>query len=155
MRALSLPRPHPWTYTRADCRVLNWPEQITYRGDVVFRAGKRFDKKGVVHIQVQSAEFGLCSGNPDMHPVGVLAFVAEIADCIHIDALRSYAEQSDPMFRFGGEEIDLHRQAVAWADGPWCALLVKIRPLPPMPFKGALGFFDVSDAIVAEALRTA
>jgi hypothetical protein len=43
-----------------------------------------------------------------------------------------------------------------WASGPWCYLISDSKVFhEPIPWKGALGFFNVPDKVVAGALRSA
>lgn len=169
MRALSLWRPWPWAFIHGDKRIENRPWEIKFRGDVVFQAAQRFDFGAVGTIQRvgQLAHPGdwnkrpICSGNKSMHPAGVLSFVGEIVDCVtrdNADGLArrgithfygdvSFGKQLDPQNGF-----DWNAQ-MPWIFGPWCTVVVNIRPiLKTIPWKGSQKWFDVPDAIVAEAL---
>lgn len=153
MRALSLWRPWPWAFVHANKRIENRDWEIKFRGDVVFQAAKKFDAGAVPIIQrvvasrVQSSAMRpACSGVPSEHPAGVLAFVGEIVDCVPYVEAVMHANRSivDANIAWGTQK--------PWIFGPWCAVVVNIRPLPPIPWKGSQGWFDVPDAIVAEAL---
>jgi hypothetical protein len=51
---------------------------------------------------------------------------------------------------FGAQGVDIDRR---WFSGPIGLVLADIRPLPFVPLKGALGFFDVPDHLVPSAVR--
>jgi hypothetical protein len=150
MRALSLWRPWPWTFVRADKRIENRPWEIKYRGDVVFQATRRFDHSAMPTIQRAciSGGFPLCPGIDSVHPAGVLVCVARVVDCVEVSEIMTRARGKLHLDRM---RTTYERQA-AWAFGPWCAILEDVRPLRPIPFRGSQGWFDVPDSLVAEGL---
>lgn len=156
MRALSLWRPWPWAFIHGNKRIENRPWEIKFRGDVVFQAAKKFDDAAVPVIQrVVSSRVQTdllrptCSGLSSEHPAGVLAFIGAVVDCVPYKeaALHVNREIVDDNIAWGKQR--------GYVFGPWCAVVVNIRPLRPIPWKGSQGWFDVPDAIVAEALATA
>jgi hypothetical protein len=156
MRALSLWRPWPAAFTVSDKRIENRPWKIDYRGDVVFQAAQRFDHDAVPMIQRVAREggFPLISGEPSAHPAGVLVFVATITGCLSIDEVQRIGQAAADEVAGGVNDIGSYfwsRQR-AWAFGPWCAVLENVRPLRPIPWKGAQGWFHVPDEVVADAL---
>jgi hypothetical protein len=146
MRALSLWRPWPWAIVHGEKRIENRPWDIKFRGDVAFQAAKRFDHAAVPFIQRLSPSAKFCSGEPSAHPAGVLVFVARIRDCMPIEQFHQL---------IGANSLPWMIEQRRWAFGPYCAVLDDIRPLAPVECKGHQGWFDVPDAIVAEALRAA
>ncbi|MDB5095565.1 MAG: hypothetical protein JWO85_3666 [Candidatus Eremiobacteraeota bacterium] len=141
MRALSLVRPLPWAILNADCLVIDWLEEITHRGDIAIRASKRWDSKALLRVQrTASGVFG-CSGVKTAHPADAIVAVAEIVDCIALADLQSRGAA--------------WRRQATWAQGPWCAVISNVRRTRLVPCSGARGWFNVDDAIVAEALRAA
>jgi hypothetical protein len=150
-------RPWPWAFIHANKRIENRSHEILYRGDVVFQAAKRFDAGAVDMIQrierythpEDWEQRPICSGIKSLHPAGVLSFVGEIVDCVSRAEADKRAERG-----FVDDHIAWNAQ-MPWTIGPWCIVVVNIRPLAPIPWKGSQGWFDVPDAIVAEALRAA
>lgn len=149
MRGLSIVRPWIWTYIHADNAVLNWPEEITYRGDVAFRASKRWDDAAcpVIARKLMDGGWVIPSFVKTMHPQDVLQFVGTIVDCMTFDAL---CEQTEAYSVNGNPAAPFWKRQCAWAQGPWCVIIDNVRELKPsIPHKGALGFFNVSEEVRA------
>jgi hypothetical protein len=138
MRALSIRQPWLWAILQADKRVENrdWAG-CEYRGPVLLHAskscGKREFEDAVDAIEEMRADLGL--GYLDVPPLqqlerGCLCGIARI--------------------------VNATRHPESWPDSRWLVQsgfriagalgleLADVRRLPPVPFKGALGFFHVA-----------
>lgn len=72
-----------------------------------------------------------------------------------MDALLGYKEQQRGGIVGMVDIVDCVRSSPSpWYMGEVGFVLANARPLPFTPYKGALGFFEVPDAIVAEILNT-
>jgi hypothetical protein len=156
MRALSLWRPWPAAFLQADKRIENRPWEITYRGDVVFHAAQKFDRDAVPMIQrvARQGGFPLISGVRTAHPAGALVFVATVVGCLPYSEVTRVgaAATRDQTNGSTSPESTFWARQQWWAFGPWCAVLENVRPLAPIPWKGAQGWFNVPDEVVADAL---
>jgi hypothetical protein len=103
----------------------------------------------------------MLSSAPDRR--GALLGIADLVDCVSIEDARRDAnrglltivEPNLPRNTTMADFIDWQMQR-DWTFGPWCWVINKPVPFAkPIPYKGMLGFFDVPDAVVAEALRAA
>lgn len=120
MRTLSIRQPWAWLILNAGKDVENrdWPTK--YRGLVLIHAGK-----GMTRDEYENADdcAAMCAPLIDMPPFealerGGVVGIAEIVDCV--------TESASP-----------------WFFGPYGFVLRNARPLPFMPWRGQLGFFDV------------
>ncbi len=134
MKALSIRQPWAWAILHAGKRIENrdW-RGCYYRGPLLIHAAKGC---GVGEFS-DAAEFIYRAGRltgTDRHMPSLTEVNRGgiVGVCNVVDAVR---ESKDP-----------------WFCGPLGIVLADVRPLPFMPFKGALGFFDVPDEIVREAL---
>ena len=132
MKALSIQQPWAYCITNGTKRVENRTWATPFRGRFLIHAGKK-RQIGVEHeIHLDSPEMVI--DEMQRSPIGAIVGVASLIGCV--------GPGSVPR----GQRI--------WAGGPWCFVLDDVRAFAlPIPYKGSLGFFDVPDAIVAEAMR--
>lgn len=119
MKALSIKQPWAWliVHGHKDIENRDWPTK--FRGPVLIHAGKKKD--------IDAAQDLECGRHPvtgELQPLidekcqlGGIVGVAEIVDCI---------DASDS----------------PWFVGRYGFVIRNARPLPFVPFKGALGFFE-------------
>lgn len=127
MKALSVQQPWAWALLAGIKPVENRTWSTSFRGTVAIHAAKgtKWDADGRAHIA--SLRFEV----PKELPRGVLLGTVEIVDCLPACEARR---------RFGD----------AWVGDGWCFVIENPRPFPqPVPCKGRLGFFDVSDELRA------
>jgi len=134
MKALSIQQPWAHAILHGDKRVENRTWKAFHRGMTLIHAGKKLDTEACEFL---AAPYEKCwnLSEQDLHdaPRGAIVGVCWIIDCI-TDA----------------EAAAVHG---AWAMGPWCFVIDKVHSFAePIPYKGALGFFDVPHAVVAPAL---
>jgi len=138
MKALSIRQPWAWAILHAGKRIENrdW-RGCSYRGPLLIHASKGC--AGIEYSAAVSAIYGM--GTEPGEPAYEIA-VPDLATlqrggivgvCNVVGVTR---ESSDP-----------------WFCGPLGIVLADVRPLPFVPFKGALGFFEVPDNLVPEAFR--
>lgn len=103
------------------------------RGSILLHAGLRVDRDAMEDLSDVIA--AVPEPRPKAH-CGAVVGIARLVDCV--------PEESAP------------REQRGWITGPWCFVLDDVYAFAePVPLKGALGFFDVPDEIVAGALRGA
>lgn len=131
MKALSIQQPWAYCITNGTKRVENRTWYTSYRGLVLIHAGKRY-QNGMEHaIHSDSPEVDIVGML--RAPRGALVGVAYLYDCVRPD------------------QVDVDQQI--WAGGPWCFLLGSVYEFSqPVPYDGALRFFDVPDSVVAHAM---
>lgn len=127
MKAVTVCQPYAHLIATSEKRVENrtWPTR--YRGPVLIHAGK--------------SRAWLCgdSPSPDM-AFGALVAVAQLVDCIDVRDIRAGADCCDKYPWIYG-----HKHT----EGPWCWVLADVRRFDvPVPWKGALGLFDVPDHVL-------
>lgn len=136
MKALSVRQPWAWAILHAGKRIENrdW-RGCFYRGPLLIHASKgcgvaecRDALSGMLHEGLLAGT--LFDGWPGLEHVerGGIVGVCNLVDVVR--------ESEDP-----------------WFCGPLGLVLADVRPLPFVPFKGSLGFFDVPDNLVPEAFR--
>lgn len=131
MKALSIRQPWAWAILHAGKDVENrmWSSKV--RGTILVHAsGSMTRKEYALFGEFFASE--LCRSiseipNPLDLPLGKIVGTVEVVDCVT-------------------------RSPSAWFFGPYGFVLANPRPFAkPIPFKGALGFFDVPDDLVREA----
>lgn len=116
MKALSIRQPWAWLIVNGHKPVENrtWP--TAHRGDTLIHAGKLFDAEGLA--SVLAAFPHLRDTLPQQYDLGGIVGHVQVLGCV----------QSHPS---------------AWFTGPYGFVLYAPRPVPFVPTKGELGFFDV------------
>jgi hypothetical protein len=123
VKALSIRQPWAWAIVTGRKPVENRDWSTSFRGRVLIHAGKRIDD-GAVFLPEGASEY--CPRDEDL-PLGGIVGVATIVDCV--------TAHPSP-----------------WFVGRFGFVFKDARPLPLVPCRGQLGFFDVP-ADVAERLR--
>lgn len=121
-RAISIMQPWAWLIVNGHKDIENRDWTTKYRGPVAIHAGKKFDRDCAWDLSlrrhpVTGAGFNVTDGSPCTDECGGIVGVAEIVDCID-------RSESD------------------WFVGRYGFLIRNARPVPFIPVKGALGFFD-------------
>ena len=140
MRALSIQQPWAYCITHGSKRVENRTWSTAYRGPLLIHAGKRYQTGMGALIHADSPEVDV---EGMLHaPRGAIVGVCRLVDCFG-----PQAEQFQP--RFPSDQR-------IWSDPiQFKFLLTEVQAFAdPIPWKGALGFFDVPDDVVASALAT-
>lgn len=136
MKALSIKQPWAHRIVYGDKRVENRTWGAGYRGDFLIHASKVWDQ-GVEAPDV----------NPDSVAYGAIIGVAFLDSCILIDDVNYWIRQRPEL-----SWLASHR----WKVGPFMFVLDDVRAFAePIPYKGALQFFEVDDDVVAEQLKAA
>ena len=119
MRALSIRQPWAWLIVNGHKLIENRDWSTAYRGEVLIHASKTCTRKYFEEIAGQvEQQFEIVLPCFEVVDRGGIVGVAEIVDCV--------TTSNSP-----------------WFTGEFGFVLANARPLPFLPFKGALGFFDV------------
>jgi len=120
MRTISIRQPWAWAIVAGHKPVENRSWATSYRGPVLIHAGKTASKRYMAERAAEIAEkFGLSVPAIGDLPLGGIVGIADLVDCLPTHPSPWYIQ---------GE--------FAW-------VLANARPLPFLPCKGQLGFFDV------------
>lgn len=116
MMALSIRQPWAWLIVHGHKPVENrtWP--TSHRGDTLIHAGKVFDHEGLA--AVLSVFPHLRPVLPQQYELGGIVGRAQLVACVQQHPSR-------------------------WFNGPWAFVMFEPKPVPFMPLRGQLGFFDV------------
>ena len=124
MKALSIRQPYAWLIANGHKDIENrtWPTH--FRGRVLIHAGVTYPKRDYADdLESFTRQYGAYPERQSM--IGGIVGVATIVDCV---------SQSDS----------------PWFYGPYGFVLVDAKPLPLVPCKGVLGFFDVPPDVAAK-----
>ena len=136
MKALSIQQPWAYCITNGTKRVENRTWFSRFRGDLLIHAGKQYQTELERYIHADSPEVDVAGmlGAPRGAIVGI---------CRMIDCIRP------------GDDARLPIEQRIWADPEqFKFLLTDIRAFAqPIPYKGSLGFFDVPESAVENALH--
>lgn len=116
MKALSIRQPYAWLIVSGHKDIENrtWP--TSFRGQVLIHAGVIYPQRDYADdADAFARRFGAYPVRAEM--IGGIVGVATIVDCVNV----SKSE---------------------WFHGPYGFVLREARPLPLIPCKGALSFFD-------------
>lgn len=115
MKALSIRQPYAWLIVSGHKDIENrtWP--TGYRGQVLIHAGITYPQRDYADDVDSLACYGTYPAREEM--IGGIVGVATIVDCVSTSASE-------------------------WFNGPYGFVLRDARPLPLIPCKGALGFFE-------------
>jgi len=108
----------------------SWPTE--FRGLVCIHASKTRDdyamRKYIKLLErVDPSSSGHLPRELDSLPLGAIVGVAEVVDCV------TFADS-------------------AWFEGPFGFVLHNVRPIEPVPCRGALGFFDLPIDVLEKVL---
>jgi hypothetical protein len=124
MRALSIRQPWAWLVVNGHKPIENRTWTTNELGEILIHAGKSFEDQALRGIL---AEFPhLRRQLPEQYELGGVVGVATLAGWVH--------ESPSP-----------------WFTGPYGLLLKDARPLPFVPWRGQLGFFDIPTTPELEA----
>jgi ASCH domain len=139
VKALSIQQPWAYCITHGTKRVENRTWCGRHRGLLLIHAGRRYQTGMEIDIHADSPEVDVAGMLAA--PRGALVGVCRMTGCICP----------------GQDNLLLPDHQVVWSD-PYAHkfVLVNVRAFAePIPFRGALGFFDVPDEVVADQLRAA
>lgn len=136
MKALSIMQPWAWLIVMGYKPVENrdWQPHnpgLKFRGEFLIHAGKKYDKEGAAWIQENFPEIPL--------PKGIYGGPESQGGIVGIGELHDVVRQHES----------------EWFFGPIGLCIRNARPLPFMPYRGQLGFFDVEydeNARIAQAM---
>lgn len=139
MKALSIRQPWAWAILHAGKRIENrdW-KGCSYRGPLLIHAAKGCTRAEYFAAKRWMFDRDLITvravtNGPGFPPLDEMGRGGIVGVCDIVDVVR---ESVDP-----------------WFAGPIGLVLANVRPLPIVPFKGALGLFEVPDNLVPEAFR--
>lgn len=106
--------------------------KVRYKGPLLIHASRSFDRNAATHPRL-GRHFHNSYVTDLAEQRGVILGFVELKDCQRI------------------EDVQLE-----WAEGPVCWLLGRSMIFPePIPYRGALGLYDVPDELVLEAIEQA
>lgn len=140
MKAISVRQPWAWCIAHASKRVENRNWETLYRGPVMIHASKGMtryeyeDCLACVHDISRTHPFPAGLEMPALKDIPRGGFVARanIVGCVH-------ESEKNPLCRD------------PWFFGPYGFILADVEPIPFIPYRGALGLFNVPDDLFAEA----
>lgn len=133
MKALTICQPYAELICTLEKRVENrtWPTR--YRGPLWIHAGKSRDWLRLNPAKDYEERYGIYISTMAF---GALVARAALIDCLHIDAIDSGRHDEQYPWLRSHEHVE----------GEWCWLLADVIRLDrPIPWKGELGLFNVSD----------
>jgi hypothetical protein len=179
VKALSIRQPWAWAILHAGKRIENrdWRSVPSYRGPLLIHASafgasgsQREEAFGDARMVMKiGRETGVLSADPVTFGTligqrGGIVGVCNLVDAVRVN-MSEHRMKGGQCIGCGWKELtveDLLKEPMPsipdcgakdpWAFGPLGLVLADVRPLPFVPFKGALGFFDVPDELVPEAL---
>jgi hypothetical protein len=130
MKALTICQPYAELIVRGEKRVENRTWLTNYRGEMYIHAGKSrawFDDDAHL-IQMLGCK----------PPFGALIGIATLVDCVQYSSIvmGDYNEKYPWLYD--------HEHA----NGPWCWILENVKPMMPVPYRGAQGLFNVDDVAI-------
>lgn len=128
MKALSLQQPWAWLMVNGYKLIENRKWNTSFRGPVLVHASKTFDEDSVPFVVEMAKKLGIYGKMPYLlkdFQMGGIVGIAEITDCV--------TSSKSP-----------------WFFGQYGFVLKGAKPLPFVPLRGQLGFFDVSAEVVKE-----
>lgn len=141
MKALTICQPYPHLILAGEKHVENrtWPTR--YRGPLIIHAGKsRAWLDEDVHAgTAKKIDFDEVTG--ERFVFGAIVGLCTLADCVRVEAIE--AGRLDARFPQLANR--------AHCGGPWCWVLTNVRAIPPIPWKGEQGLFDIPDQVVGGA----
>lgn len=150
MRALTICQPYAELIARGVKRVENRRWATNVRGDILIHAGKSLEYLDLDESESFDEQYGI---NLKDMTFGAIVAMATLTDCIALGRIESERRKTHTV-RTGADfpsrlEFLLNHEHV---EGPWCFVLANIRRIEPIPYRGAQGFFNVPDEIIAPTL---
>lgn len=118
MKALSIQQPWAWAILYFGKPIENRTWYTNFRGRILIHAGKKYDKEGERFIQYMFGQSHAIFIPESQCLLGGIVGEIDIVNCV---------TQSDS----------------PWFFGPYGFVLKNPKPLPFMPMRGQLGFFEV------------
>lgn len=131
MKALTIQQPHASLIASGQKWVENRTWKTSYRGPLAIHAGK-----GTKY---------LTKGSLADYPTSCVIAVAELITCVSVRWLAS----SNGLARIGSHTI-AEWFAHSHTEGPYCWLLIKVRPIEPIQRKGFQGLWNFYDHPIRE-----
>jgi hypothetical protein len=124
MKALSIQQPWAWLIANGHKEIenRNWRYPPSFRGTFLIHAGKKPDKDEMEDMSFIKAQLGFLPP-PNVFDCGGIVGMADLVDVV--------TTSDSP-----------------WFFGPLGFVIKNARPLPFIPFKGELGFFNVPDSLL-------
>lgn len=160
MKALSVRQPWAWAILHAGKRIENreradgrMPSLCSYRGPLLIHAAKDCSVVECEHAIGSILKIDTCRetvlrawpGRVNVDKGGIVG-VCNVVSVVEPEG-RMLSASGLVWERRHHLQVDMR-----WhAPGSYGLVLTDVRPLPFVPFKGALSFFDVPDALVPEA----
>lgn len=131
MKALTICQPYAELIARGDKPIENrtWPTH--YRGPLLIHAGK--SRAWLGDDDEEAALYGV---NVAEISFGAIIARANLVGCFAVDDPAAWP------YAFS------HLRAHEHAYGPWCWILTNVERIDPLPYRGAMGVFDVPDSIM-------
>lgn len=128
MKTLSIRQPWAWLIAQGfkDVENRSWATKV--RGQILVHAGKAFDKDGYAWVKREFPHIPLPT--PSEFEFGGIVGCADLVDCVPPD--------SDLAGRIDSR----------WYLGQYGYVVDRAYPLPFIPLKGRLGFFDASHPVM-------
>lgn len=139
MKALTICQPFAHLIVRGEKRVENreWP--TSYRGQLMIHAGKSREWLDPYEDETYLGDELSFQRAGDPLVFGAVVGLAQLADCLHIDRIqRGEYDAKHPWLRD-------HEHT----NGTWCWVLVDVRRIEPVPYRGAQGLFDIPDYLLS------
>lgn len=136
MKALTVCQPYAELIARGEKLVENrtWPAH--YRGPLLIHAGKSLDYLSLDVDKRIDQRYGIAVADMTF---GAVIAKCRLHACVPIAKLRSY---------YLGLADHPH------AEGPWCWILADVVRIPPVPWRGAQGLFEIDEARLASVAVT-
>lgn len=156
MKALSIRQPWAWAILHAGKRIENrdW-RSCHYRGPLLIHAAKGCGIEEYADAAMGMKHEGLAWPEQHALPVGapplpILPALAKLdrGGIVGVCRLVGVVDRDGLYTPSVAPDLDMR-----WFAGPIGLILADVRPLPFVPFKGALGFFDVPDHLVPNARK--
>jgi hypothetical protein len=129
LKALSLMQPWAWLMVNGYKDIENRKWSASFRGSVLVHASKTFDHDSIGFIKAVLEDLALKGDEkvtlPDKFEMGGIVGMFTITDVV--------TESDNP-----------------WFFGPYGFVVKDARPLPFVPLRGQLNFFNVSDEVVRQ-----
>lgn len=132
MKALTISQPHASKIASGEKWVENRSWATKYRGPLAIHAGK-----GTQYLTAKELrESGL--------PFGAVIAVAELVECFYLrDVGELHAACGELPLTENLTSLDLLQHE--HTTGPHCLILANVRPITPVPWKGAQGLWELPD----------
>jgi hypothetical protein len=129
MRTLSIRQPWAWLIVNGHKPVENREWSTTYRGPLLIHAGKTLTRKYYEQVATALAE-QLGAAAPTLPPFEALQLGGVVGQAELVDCVTDHSS--------------------AYFTGPFGFVMTNPEPLPFVPWKGQLNFFDVPRRFITE-----